>query len=93
MSRQRIPFTFDGKPLEAEAGQSVGAALAAAGHRSWRRTRVANRPRGIFCGIGVCFDCLVIVNTRPNQRACLVELEPGDVIETQEGPGRGNLAV
>ncbi len=87
-----ISFTFDGEPVAAEPGQSVAAALIAAGYRSWRRTRVAGRPRGVFCGIGVCFDCLVVVNGRPGQRACLVEVRAGDVVTTQEGTGRDDLA-
>jgi len=79
--------TFDGRPVAALPGQTVAAALWAAGVTSWRGTRGGGRPRGVFCGIGVCFDCLVTVNGRPNQRACLVPLEPGDVIRTQEGTG------
>ncbi|GGZ16952.1 proline dehydrogenase [Streptomyces olivaceoviridis] len=80
--------TFDGRPLEALPGQTVAAALWAAGVTAWRSTRDAGRPRGVFCGIGVCFDCLVTVNGRPNQRACLVPVRPGDDIRTQEGTGR-----
>ncbi|MFK0112312.1 (2Fe-2S)-binding protein [Streptomyces sp. NPDC091217] len=79
--------TFDGRELAALPGQTVAAALWAAGVMSWRSTRDEGRPRGIFCGIGVCFDCLVTVNDRPNQRACLVPLRPGDAIRTQEGTG------
>jgi hypothetical protein len=75
-------ITFDGRPLRVAAGQTVGAALVAAGIRSWRRTRVAGRPRGLFCGIGVCFDCLVTVNDRPDLRACLVEARPGDIVRS-----------
>jgi aerobic-type carbon monoxide dehydrogenase small subunit (CoxS/CutS family) len=41
----------------------------------------------VFCGIGICFDCLVIVNGRPNQRACLTEVHDGDAVEPQEGTG------
>jgi hypothetical protein len=92
MSGDRFAFTFDGLPVAARPGQSVGAALIAAGHRSWRTTRTGGRPRGLFCGIGVCFDCLVVVNGRPNQRACLVEVRPGDAVTTQEGAGRADLA-
>jgi predicted molibdopterin-dependent oxidoreductase YjgC len=84
-------FAFDGAEILAEPGQSIAAALIAAGHRSWRSTRVGGEPRGAFCGIGVCFDCLVIVNGQPNQRACLVEVRPGDRVERQEGTGRGHL--
>ncbi|MEU7176363.1 MULTISPECIES: (2Fe-2S)-binding protein [Micromonospora] len=83
-------FTFDGRPIPAEEQQSVAAALLAAGIRSWRSTRIGSRPRGVFCGIGVCFDCLVRVNGVPSQRACLVVAQQGDVIEPQdelrEGP-------
>ena len=79
---------LDGEAIDVEPGQTVAAALIAAGHRSWRRTRTGDRPRGLFCGIGVCFDCLATINGRPNQRACLVEAMPGDVVTTQHGTGR-----
>lgn len=79
--------TFDGEPLPMTQGQSVAAVLLAAGIRSWRTTRVNGRPRGLFCGIGACFDCLVTVNGEPSVRACLTEAKPGDVITTQHGAG------
>ncbi|MGW2465049.1 (2Fe-2S)-binding protein [Streptomyces sp. NPDC004457] len=82
--------SLDGRPLQALPGQTVAAALWAAGVTAWRSTRGAGRPRGVFCGIGVCFDCLVTVNGRPNQRACLVPVRPGDDIRTQEGTGRAD---
>lgn len=80
--------TLDGREIEALPGRTVAAALWAAGITSWRTTRGTGRPRGVFCGIGVCYDCLVTVNGRPNRRACLVTLEPGDAVRTQEGTGR-----
>lgn len=87
-----VQFLFDGAPIPAAAGQSVGAALIAAGHRSWRTTRFGGEPRGIFCGIGICFDCLVTVNGQPNRRACLVIASDGDQVSTQDGAGRADLA-
>jgi 2Fe-2S iron-sulfur cluster binding domain len=78
-------IVFAGRPVPFEPGQSIGAALTAAGIRSWRTTRFGGRPRGLFCGIGVCFDCLVTVNGRPSLRACLVEAQPGDVVEGGAG--------
>jgi predicted molibdopterin-dependent oxidoreductase YjgC len=84
-----VQFTFDGRPLTAESGQTVGAALLAAGVRSWRTTRFGGKPRGLFCGIGVCFDCLVTVNGKPNVRACLAPIAEGDAVTTQAGDGRG----
>lgn len=81
--------TFDGATLDALPGQTIAAVLWSAGITAWRRTRVDDRPRGVFCGIGVCFDCLVTVNDMPNQRACLLPARPGDVITTQRGDGHG----
>jgi hypothetical protein len=88
MSTDGFEITFDGRPVTVRPGQTVGAALHASGVRSWRTTRENGRPRGLFCGIGVCFDCLVTVNGDPSLRACLVEARPGDVVTTQEGTGR-----
>jgi predicted molibdopterin-dependent oxidoreductase YjgC len=86
-------FTFDGDPIEFRPGQSIGAALIAAGIRSWRTTRVGGAPRGIFCGIGVCFDCLVRVDGTPNRRACRVPAADGMTVTSQEGTGHDDLAV
>ncbi|MGP4113522.1 (2Fe-2S)-binding protein [Streptomyces sp. 4N509B] len=70
-------ITFDGTPLTARPGQSVGAALTEAGVRSWRTTRHEGAPRGLFCGIGVCHDCLITVDGEPGHRACLVLARDG----------------
>jgi len=80
-------FQFDGQPIAFLPGQSIGAALVAARHLSWRTTRRADRPRGLFCGIGVCFDCLVTVDGHPNERACLVLAEDQADVRTQWGTG------
>ncbi|MER7314635.1 MULTISPECIES: (2Fe-2S)-binding protein [Streptomyces] len=84
-------FSFDGLPVRALPGQSIAAALWAAGVLSWRTTRLNGRPRGAFCGIGSCYDCLASVNGAPNNRACLVPARPGDTVTTQEGNGRAWL--
>lgn len=80
-------FTFDGVAVSFADGQTVGAALVAAGIRSWRTTRNAGRPRGLFCGIGVCFDCLITVDGEPNVRACMRPAEAGMEVSTQRGTG------
>lgn len=82
----------DGREIEALPGHTIAAALWQAGIVLWRRTRKTAEPRGVFCGIGVCFDCLVIVNGRPNQRACLIPARPGDVVTTQSGTGHEGTA-
>lgn len=78
-------YSLDGVPCAAEPGQTVAAALLARGVVSWRTTRGAGRPRGVFCGIGVCFDCLVVVNGVPDVRACQRVLADGDDVRTQHG--------
>ncbi|MBI0298527.1 (2Fe-2S)-binding protein [Streptomyces sp. PRKS01-29] len=77
-------LTFDGTTVTARPGQSVGAALVAAGIVSWRTTRRAGGPRGLFCGIGVCFDCLITVDDHPGQRACLVPARDGMRLSREE---------
>jgi predicted molibdopterin-dependent oxidoreductase YjgC len=84
---ETVAFTFDGRSMTAEAGQTVGAALLAAGIRSWRRSRVGGRPRGLFCGIGACFDCLIDVNDDRAVRACLVLVREGDDVRTSASVG------
>lgn len=88
MSRD-IGFTLDGAAMTAVEGQSIAGALIGHGVLSWRRTRIDDRPRGVFCGIGACFDCLLIVNGEPNVRACLAQVREGDRVERQEGTGYG----
>lgn len=81
MNEHPITLLLDGSPVTARPGQTVGAALTAAGIRSWRTTRLGG-PRGLFCGIGACFDCLLTVDGVPNQRACLVPARDGMVLDT-----------
>lgn len=85
MSQFNIEFTFDGKKIDAITGQSVAAALLAANQRALRKTRFNDNDRGVFCGIGVCFDCLVVIDGITNQRACLIEAKPGMKVQTQVG--------
>ena len=72
----RVHAAFEGEPIEAEAGASVAAALIASDRVAWRTTR-EGRSRGLFCGIGVCFDCLVEIDGESGQRACMIPLAEG----------------
>ncbi|MEV0280928.1 FAD-dependent oxidoreductase [Streptomyces sp. NPDC050610] len=92
-----VHVEVDGCPQLALPGHTVAAVLLAMGRVSWRTTRDGGRPRGLFCGIGVCHDCLVAVNGLPDVRACRREVADGDRIETQRGAelpygGRGSVA-
>jgi predicted molibdopterin-dependent oxidoreductase YjgC len=88
-----IRLTYDGEPLCALEGQTIAAALLAAGHRAWRITSQRGEPRGLFCGMGVCFDCLVSVDGRPNVRACQTTVAEGMCVQTQRGPGLWEAGV
>jgi predicted molibdopterin-dependent oxidoreductase YjgC len=81
-----LQLRFDGREVTAHAGQTVGAALLDAGIRYWRTTRNHDRPRGLFCGIGVCYDCLVTVDGLANQRACLVRAADGMQLSSEPAP-------
>ncbi|SEM46764.1 (2Fe-2S)-binding protein [Streptacidiphilus jiangxiensis] len=85
-------FSFDGEPVPALPGQTVAAALWQADRLAWRRTRVGDRPRGAFCGMGACYDCLVELDGVPNVRACLAPVTPGAEVRTQRGDGHDELA-
>jgi D-hydroxyproline dehydrogenase subunit gamma len=86
MAGDRVRFSFDGTAMEAPRGMTVGGALLANGVRSWRLTRSEGRPRGVFCAIGVCFDCLVDVGGDRAVRACLVPVRDGDEVRTWTSP-------
>jgi len=74
--RQHFNILVDGQPIPAREGQTVAAALLAAGQRVFRHTP-QGAPRGLFCGMGVCFDCLVVVDGQTGQRACLTPVRSG----------------
>ncbi|HEY4020087.1 MAG TPA: (2Fe-2S)-binding protein [Pseudonocardiaceae bacterium] len=76
-------ITVDGERIEGSAGQSLAGVLLAAGRSSWRRS-ASGAPRGVFCGIGVCFDCLVTVDGERDVRACRRPAFDGAIVLTQE---------
>lgn len=82
-----LSFLFDDEPISAFEGETVAAALFAAGRRVLRTTSVTNSARGVFCGMGVCFDCLVIVDGELSRRACMTFVREGMRVETQVGFG------
>ena len=79
-----VSLTLDGRPVIAHEGETVAALLLAEGHVATRRTR-HGEPRGVFCGMGVCFDCLVVVDGIPNVRACVTWVRDGMEVRRQDG--------
>lgn len=82
-----VEFTLDGKPMTGYEGEPVAAALRAAGVMVHRHTRKTGEARGVFCAIGRCTDCVMVVDGVPNIRTCVTPLRAGMRVETQEGCG------
>ena len=80
-----LAVTIDGKPFAARDGDTVAATLLAAGVADFRTTPVSGSARGPFCMMGVCFDCLVTIDGRPNQQSCMIPARNGMKIERQHG--------
>ena len=77
-----VTVHVDGRPTAAYAGETVAPVLLASGKRVSRHTDKGHAPRGIFCRMRVCFDCLVTVDAVPNVRACVTTVRDGTVIDT-----------
>jgi sarcosine oxidase subunit alpha len=77
-----VHIIVDGARIQAYEGESVAAAMLAAGIYVFRHTHPDGQPRGIFCGMGVCYECLVKVEGRERVRACIFPVEDGMRITT-----------
>ena len=77
-----LAVIVDGEPVPAYPGETVATVLLALGRPTFRHTDHLHAPRGLFCGMGVCFDCLVTVDGQPNVRACVTPVHAGMVVET-----------
>jgi len=83
---ESITIQVNGETLSARTGQTVAAALLAAGQHVFRHTPTG-APRGIFCGMGICFDCLVTVDGLADQRACITPVRQGMRVLTRPPEG------
>ena len=80
-----VQLKVDGQPIRACAGDTVAAAMLAAGIDRFRTTPVTESPRAPYCLMGVCFDCLVSIDGVGSRQACLIEVREGMAVETQLG--------
>jgi predicted molibdopterin-dependent oxidoreductase YjgC len=80
-----VTFTLDGKEMQGYEGEPIAAALRAAGVMTHRYTSRFGKPRGVFCAIGRCTDCVMIVDGKPNIRTCVTPLKAGMKVQTQYG--------
>ena len=83
--RNTVSFTFDGRLFTGLEGEPIAAALKAAGVMTHRYTAKTHQPRGVFCAIGRCTDCVMTVDGKPNVRTCVTPLEAGMRVQTQYG--------
>lgn len=82
---KQVSFLFDGEPIDALAGESIAAAMAASGRPALRQAEVAGSAtawRGLWCGMGSCYDCVVTIDGRAGQRACLAKVRGGEVVRS-----------
>lgn len=84
-SGKLVHFTFDGKQLSGLEGEPIAVALKDNGVQIHRYTTKRHEPRGIFCAIGRCTDCVMVVNGKPNTRTCITPLTAGMDVKTQYG--------
>ena len=82
-----VTFTCDGRELTGYEGEPIAAALKAAGLMVHRYTQKEHKPRGVFCSIGRCTDCVMVVDGKANVRTCVTPLKEGMVVQTQYGVG------
>ncbi|MGQ9569545.1 MAG: (2Fe-2S)-binding protein [Thermodesulfovibrionales bacterium] len=86
--RKKLFIIVDGMEIEAYEGESIAAAMMAAGIRVYRRTPHFHEPRGIFCNLGRCIDYVMKVNGRPHVRTCITRVQEGMIVESIEGIGQ-----
>ncbi len=84
VTRNPVSVTVNGIEVACRHGDSVASVLLAAGILACRDTPVKGTPRGPFCMMGVCYDCLVNIDDLPNQQGCMVLVKPGMKIERQQ---------
>lgn len=82
---ETVRFSFDGRSVTAAQGDTLAAALLAAGVETFRDSVVGGEPRAPYCLMGVCFECLVTIDGIQNSQSCLTEVREGMVVTSQSG--------
>ena len=88
-----VTIYFEGKPIVALKGETIASTLTNAGIRAFRLTLKERQPRGIFCGIGRCTDCVMIVDGQPNVRTCVTLVQENMTVERQIGLGKWRTSL
>jgi len=82
--KKKITIYFNGQPLIAYEGDTVAAALTAHGVRVFRHTIKKHEPRGVFCAIGHCTDCVMTVNGVPGVKTCIAKVQEGMRVDRED---------
>jgi sarcosine oxidase subunit alpha len=82
--KEQVTLSVNGSNVPAYKGETVLAALIAAGYKSLKKSSLKGDPRSALCGMGVCFECIVTVNGIPNIRSCMTEVENRMKVEIDE---------
>ena len=80
---KKVTIYYEGRPVEAREGEPI--AMTAAGIRVFRTTEKLHEPRGVYCAMGRCSDCMMIVDGQPNVRTCVTLVKDGMRVEVQHG--------
>jgi NADPH-dependent 2,4-dienoyl-CoA reductase/sulfur reductase-like enzyme len=79
---ERVSIRYRDQPIVGRPGDTVASALIAADERTCRETESGER-RGLFCGMGVCAECTVVVDGVPGALACLTPVRDGMTVDVQ----------
>jgi len=82
---EAFDLRVDGETVRAYPGETIAAALMAAGRRVLRHTAGRGEPRGVYCAMGVCGECVMVVDGEPGVRACVTPAAPGMIVQRQHG--------
>lgn len=85
--RKPVRINFNGRSIDALKGEPIAVALIASGIRIFRRTKRFHHPRGVFCALGRCTDCVMVVDGAPNVRTCVTPVRNGMDVRTLEDLG------
>lgn len=84
-SENLVTIYFEDAPIRVDAGMTVAAAALHAGHADARVTARKHDARGPFCQMGVCYECLMEIDGKANQQACLITVQDGMRVKRQNG--------
>ncbi len=83
-----VNLNIEGRPVKAHSGDSVAMAMLAAGVTVFRETPISGAPRAPLCLMGVCFECMIEIDGRPNLLACMTPVAEGMHVHRQQGARR-----